>query len=128
MRWLLGQVVPDGIPARRECRIYVYIHIRLLCSVTSPFSWDPYLFAQGTRLEALHWVNVLLQRSRTAVMAHHETLLPALFDALNAPSDRVVEEAVAVQALLRLLLATRVPACHGRDPGSARLYLANAPH
>ena len=33
-------------------------------------------------------------------MAHHETLLPALFDALNAPSDRVVEEAVAVQALL----------------------------
>ena len=58
---------------------------------------------QGTRLEALHWVNVLLQRSRTVVMAHHETLLPALFDALNAPSDRVVEEAVAVQASLHLL-------------------------
>ncbi len=58
------------------------------------------LCTQGTRLEALHWVNVLLQRSRTVVMAHHETLLPALFDALNAPSDRVVEEAVAVQVIL----------------------------
>ena len=67
--------------------------------------------AQGTRLEALHWVNVLLQRSRTAVMAHHETLLPALFDALNAPSDRVVEEAVAVQVILRKVLGHAMVLC-----------------
>ena len=30
-------------------------------------------------------------------MAHHSVLLPALFDALNADSDKVVEEALAVQ-------------------------------
>ena len=48
-------------------------------------------------MEALHWVHVLLRRSRLAVMAHHSALLPALFDALNADSDKVVQEALAVQ-------------------------------
>ena len=53
-------------------------------------------------------MNVLLQRSRTVVMAHHETLLPALFDALNAPSDRVVEEAVTVQVIIRRAVLTHI--------------------
>ena len=58
-------------------------------------------------------MNVLLQRSRTVVMAHHETLLPALFDALNAPSDRVVEEAVAVQVSTHHALLMKVEQCTG---------------
>lgn len=58
---------------------------------------------QATRLEALHWVDMLLRRSRAAVMAHHSVLLPALFDALNADSDKVVQEALAVQVHSRFI-------------------------
>ena len=43
-------------------------------------------------------MDMLLRRSRPAVMEHHAVLLPALFDALNADSDKVVQEALAVQA------------------------------
>ncbi|KAK9810224.1 hypothetical protein WJX72_006988 [[Myrmecia] bisecta] len=53
---------------------------------------------EPTRLEALHWVNSLLSRSRPEVLDQLSVLLPALFDALSAPSDRVVLEALSVQA------------------------------
>lgn len=42
-------------------------------------------------------VRALLVRSRQQVLGHLEVLLPALFDALSAPSDRVVLEALSVQ-------------------------------
>lgn len=44
-------------------------------------------------------VRALLVRSRQQVLGHLEVLLPALFDALSAPSDRVVLEALSVQVL-----------------------------
>ncbi|KAL0055697.1 hypothetical protein WJX82_003331 [Trebouxia sp. C0006] len=56
--------------------------------------------AESTRLEALHWVRALLIRSRQQVLGHLEVLLPALFDALSGPSDRVVLEALSVQATI----------------------------
>ncbi|KAL0018783.1 hypothetical protein WJX77_010592 [Trebouxia sp. C0004] len=56
--------------------------------------------AESTRLEALHWVRALLLRSRQQVLGHLEVLLPALFDALSGPSDRVVLEALSVQATI----------------------------
>ncbi|KAL0036125.1 hypothetical protein WJX79_004382 [Trebouxia sp. C0005] len=56
--------------------------------------------AESTRLEALHWVRALLVRSRQQVLGHLEVLLPALFDALSGPSDRVVLEALSVQATI----------------------------
>ena len=34
------------------------------------------------------------------VLAHLDVLLPSLFDALSAPSDRVVAEALSVQAAI----------------------------
>lgn len=42
-------------------------------------------------------VRALLMRSRQQVLGHLEVLLPALFDALSGPSDRVVLEALSVQ-------------------------------
>ena len=45
-------------------------------------------------------VRALLVRSRQQVLGHLEVLLPALFDALSAPSDRVVLEALSVQVTL----------------------------
>ena len=45
-------------------------------------------------------VRALLVRSRQQVLGHLEVLLPALFDALSAPSDRVVLEALSVQVFL----------------------------
>lgn len=42
-------------------------------------------------------VRALLIRSRQQVLGHLEVLLPALFDALSGPSDRVVLEALSVQ-------------------------------
>ena len=42
-------------------------------------------------------VRALLVRSRQQVLGHLDVLLPALFDALSAPSDRVVLEALSVQ-------------------------------
>lgn len=45
-------------------------------------------------------VRALLVRSRQQVLGHLEVLLPALFDALSAPSDRVVLEALSVQVAL----------------------------
>lgn len=48
-------------------------------------------------------VRALLMRSRQQVLGHLEVLLPALFDALNAPSDRVVLEALSVQVCLHYL-------------------------
>lgn len=37
---------------------------------------------------------------RAQVLAHLDVLLPSLFDALGAPSERVVVEALAVQAAI----------------------------
>ncbi|KAA6422218.1 MAG: VAC14 protein [Trebouxia sp. A1-2] len=45
-------------------------------------------------------VRALLIRSRQQVLGHLEVLLPALFDALSGPSDRVVLEALSVQATI----------------------------
>ena len=45
-------------------------------------------------------VRALLIRSRQQVLGHLEVLLPALFDALSGPSDRVVLEALSVQVCL----------------------------
>lgn len=36
----------------------------------------------------------------TQVLAHLDLLLPSLFDALHAPSERVVVEALSVQAAI----------------------------
>lgn len=44
-------------------------------------------------------VNVLTWL-RVQVLAHLDVLLPSLFDALSAPSDRVVAEALSVQAAI----------------------------
>ena len=76
---------------------------------------DP--IVQATRLAALHWLDMLLRRSRAAVMAHHSVLLPALFDALNADSDKVVQEALAVQVRAPLAnLALYVPSNPSAQP------------
>ena len=39
-------------------------------------------------------------RVRSQVLAHLDLLLPSLFDALHAPSERVVVEALSVQAAI----------------------------
>ncbi len=51
-----------------------------------------------TRLAALHWVVALLAKAPPAVLQSLDVLLPALLDALDAPSERVALEALAVQA------------------------------
>lgn len=66
----------------------------LLAAISSELQSDQ----EPTRLEALHWVNALLARSREEILSQQQVLLPALFDALSAASDRVVLEALNVQA------------------------------
>lgn len=53
---------------------------------------------EPTRLEALRWVHFLLQRNTAAVLDALPTLLPALLDALSAPSEGVVMQALSVLA------------------------------
>ncbi|KAK9805928.1 hypothetical protein WJX73_005859 [Symbiochloris irregularis] len=53
---------------------------------------------EQTRLDALHWINALLAQDRTTVLKRMDLLLPALLDALTAPSERVAVESLAVQA------------------------------
>ncbi|KAK9844103.1 hypothetical protein WJX81_004529 [Elliptochloris bilobata] len=55
---------------------------------------------EPTRLAALLWLHTLLGRSRQTVLDHLGVLLPALFDALSAPSERVAVEALAVLGAL----------------------------
>ena len=47
-------------------------------------------------------VRALLIRSRQQVLGHLEVLLPALFDALSGPSDRVVLEALSYRSAFQL--------------------------
>eukprot|EP01018_Ginkgo_biloba_P036307 Gb_38749 [translate_table: standard] len=58
---------------------------------------------EATRLEALHWMAVLLERHRTEVISFLDDIFPALFKALSDPSDEVV------------LLVLEVHACIARD-------------
>ncbi|CAL5227221.1 g10142 [Coccomyxa viridis] len=82
---------------------------------------------EATRLSALLWLNTLLSRSRKTVLAHLDLLLPSLFDALHAPSERVVVEALSVQAAIaaddpqqfRTLMQEFIDRFRG--PGGARL-------
>lgn len=54
--------------------------------------------AEPTRLEAITWVKFLLDRHPAATLDRLGVLLPALLDALSAPSLRVVLQALAVLA------------------------------
>jgi hypothetical protein len=54
--------------------------------------------AEPSRLAALEWVNTLLIHCREEVLGKLEVLLPALFDALDAASERVAVQALTVMA------------------------------
>lgn len=51
---------------------------------------------EPTRLEALRWVQALLQCSKSDVLQQWQVLMPALLDAITAPSDNVVMQALQV--------------------------------
>lgn len=51
---------------------------------------------EPTRLEALRWIHFLLVRNEDEVFGQLATLLAALLDALSAPSERVVLQALSV--------------------------------
>eukprot|EP00884_Botryococcus_braunii_P022319 jgi/Botrbrau1/8771/Bobra.0330s0006.2 len=55
---------------------------------------------EATRLQALAWINTLLIHSREKVLEQLEVLLPALFDALEAGSEKVAVQALTVMATL----------------------------
>ncbi|CAL8466856.1 g6392 [Coccomyxa elongata] len=82
---------------------------------------------EPTRMAALLWLNTLLSQSRRTVLEHLDVLLPSLFDALHAPSERVVVEALSVQAAIaaddplqfRTLMKELLDRFRG--PGGARL-------
>ncbi|KAH9320795.1 hypothetical protein KI387_015434, partial [Taxus chinensis] len=58
---------------------------------------------EATRLEALHWMAVLLEKYRTEVISFLDDIFPALLQALSDPSDEVV------------LLVLEVHACIARE-------------
>ncbi|CAM6023272.1 unnamed protein product [Sphagnum balticum] len=59
---------------------------------------------EATRLEALRWISVLLERHRTEVLSFLDDIFPALLQSLSDSSDEVV------------LLVLEVQACIARDP------------
>ncbi|KAG0581787.1 hypothetical protein M758_3G007100 [Ceratodon purpureus] len=59
---------------------------------------------EATRLEALRWISVLLERHRTEVLSFLDDIFPALLTSLSDPSDEVA------------LLVLEVQACIARDP------------
>nr|XP_024381913.1 protein VAC14 homolog isoform X2 [Physcomitrium patens] len=60
--------------------------------------------SEATRLEALRWISVLLERHRTEVLSFLDDIFPALLKALSDSSDEVA------------LLVLEVQACIARDP------------
>lgn len=58
---------------------------------------------EATRIEALHWMAVLLEKHRKEVISFLDDIFPALLDALSDPSEDVV------------LLVLEVHACIARD-------------
>ncbi|KAG6542133.1 hypothetical protein Mapa_016485 [Marchantia paleacea] len=63
---------------------------------------------ESTRLEALRWISVLLERHRTEVLSFLDQIFPALLNSLSDTSDEVV------------LLVLEVQACIARDPNHFR--------
>ncbi|BBN11519.1 vacuole morphology and inheritance protein 14 [Marchantia polymorpha subsp. ruderalis] len=63
---------------------------------------------ESTRLEALRWISILLERHRTEVLSFIDEFFPKLLDALSDTSDEVV------------LLVLEVQACIARDPNNFR--------
>jgi len=59
---------------------------------------------EETRLEALRWISVLLERHRTEVLSFLDDIFPALLQSLSDPSDEVV------------MLVLEVQACIAQDP------------
>lgn len=58
---------------------------------------------EETRLEALRWISVLLERHRTEVLSYLDSIFPPLLQSLADPSDEVV------------LLVLEIHACIARD-------------
>ncbi|KAH7404172.1 hypothetical protein KP509_15G013700 [Ceratopteris richardii] len=58
---------------------------------------------EATRLEALEWIYALLERHRTEVISHLDSIFPCLLQALADPSDKVV------------LLVLDIHACIAKD-------------
>ncbi|CAJ2674347.1 unnamed protein product [Trifolium pratense] len=59
---------------------------------------------EATRIEALHWISILLNRHRVEVLTYLNDIFDTLLKALSDPSDEVV------------LLVLDVHACIARDP------------
>ncbi|CAM6016317.1 unnamed protein product [Sphagnum balticum] len=55
---------------------------------------------EATRLEALHWILVLLERHRTEVLSFLDDIFPALLQSLSDSSDEVVLLVLEVQAYI----------------------------
>eukprot|EP01018_Ginkgo_biloba_P020691 Gb_18820 [translate_table: standard] len=71
---------------------------------------------EATRLEALRWMSLLLERHRTEVISFRNDIFPALLQALSDPSDEVV------------LLVLEVHACMARDASHFRILVGSLVH
>ncbi|OAE25279.1 hypothetical protein AXG93_4642s1000 [Marchantia polymorpha subsp. ruderalis] len=79
---------------------------------------------ESTRLEALRWISILLERHRTEVLSFIDEFFPKLLDALSDTSDEVCGYMLELMQPLSIgqvvLLVLEVQACIARDPNNFR--------
>ena len=68
-----------------------------IAPVLTALSYELTSQQQPTRLEALRWVQVLLEHNKAAMLQQWHDIMPALLDALTSSSDGVVKQARALR-------------------------------